>query len=90
MQNKIRRLYLTDCFTVMLFLVLFWAIIVFVAFNVVTLTITTLIRSIIISTTALIIAFGTSSSLAVLAHLKKNQQEVYLQEITSQQNQHPS
>lgn len=86
MEKKIRKLYLIDFSTVMVFLSLFWMLILFVALNVIALALSTVIRNLILITTALIIIFGTACSLAVIVHLKKNQTRIYTEEIMSYQN----
>jgi len=69
-----------------IFLAFFWLLLIYIAFNVVTLAPDQAVKSVIIASAALIIAFGTASSIAVLIHLRRNQRSVYVQELLSYEN----
>lgn len=86
MEKKIQKLYSTDCITMIVFLALFCLLLVYITFNVLTLAPDHAVRGVIIAAAALIIAFGTASSMAVLIHLRKNQRQIYVQELLSYEN----
>lgn len=83
MEKKIQKLYTTDCVTMMLFLAIFWLLLIYIAFNVIALASEPAVKGVIIAAAALIAAFGTASSIAVLVHLRKNQRQIYVEELLS-------
>lgn len=83
MEKKIQMLYSTDWITMIVFLVLFCLLLIYIAFNVLTLAPDLAVRGVIITSAALIISFGIASSTAVLIHLRKNQRQVYIEELLS-------
>ena len=90
MEKKIQQLYSTDWITMIVFLALFCLLLVYITFNVLTLAPDHAVRGVIIAAAALIIAFGTASSVAVLIHLRKNQRQIYVQELLSYENEKAS
>ena len=88
MNTKIQKLYRTDFVTMVIFMVSFSSLLIYIALNVSALVTDALIRTIILAAAALIVAFGLASSIAVLAHLKKNQRQVYVQELLSYGHEH--
>ncbi|SCZ81013.1 hypothetical protein [Acidaminobacter hydrogenoformans] len=83
MEKKIQKLYSTDCVTMMLFLAIFWLLLIYIAFNVIAIVSDPAVKGVIIVAAALIAAFGTASSIAVLVHLRKNQRQIYVEELLS-------
>lgn len=81
MQNKILKMYRTDCATMLVFLASFWALLLFTAFQVLPLAPSASAKSIILAVAALVAVFGSSSSIAVLIHLTKNQRQIYVEEL---------
>lgn len=81
MQHKILKMYRTDCATMLVFLATFWALLLFTAFQVVPLAPTSSAKVIILAVVTLVAVFGSSSSIAVLVHLTKNQRQIYIEEL---------
>jgi phosphoglycerol transferase MdoB-like AlkP superfamily enzyme len=83
LNQKIEKLYWTDIITMVSFLIVFSLLLIYIAWKVLALAPDALVRSIILIAAGLIITFGLASSMAVLIHLKKNQRQVYVQELLS-------
>jgi hypothetical protein len=67
----------------MLFLASFCLLLVYITFNVLALTPEPAVKGVVIAAAALIVTFGTASSIAVLIHLRKNQRQIYVEELLS-------
>ncbi len=83
MEKKIQKLYTTDCVTMMIFLASFCLLLVYITFNVLALTSEPAVKGVVIAAAVLIVAFGMASSIAVLIHLRKNQRQIYVEELLS-------
>lgn len=83
MEKKIQKLYATDCVTMMIFLASFCLLLVYITFNVLALTSEPAVKGVVIAAAVLIVAFGMASSIAVLIHLRKNQRQIYVEELLS-------
>ena len=81
MEKKIQKLYTTDCVTMMIFLASFCLLLVYITFNVLALTSEPAVKGVVIAAAVLIVAFGMASSIAVLIHLRKNQRQIYVEEL---------
>lgn len=83
MEKKIQKLYSTDCVTMIVFLAIFWLLLIYITINVIALVSEPAVKGVVIAAAGLIAAFGTASSIAVLIHLRKNQRQIYVEELLS-------
>ncbi|MBK5261702.1 MAG: hypothetical protein JJE17_03900 [Peptostreptococcaceae bacterium] len=81
MENKIQKLYRTDCATMLIILTVFGILLAFITLNVVPLTSDVASKGLIMGAAALVAVFGTASSFAVLIHLKKSKRQIYVEDL---------
>ncbi len=81
MENKIKKLYLQDCIIVLIFMIVLWSILVYVLSKVVLIAPGTTVKMFVIFIGIMAGTFATAAMVAVLVHLKKNQKQLYTEEI---------
>ena len=86
MEAKIRKMYMADCAIILLFIIGLCSVLVYITSKVAPLVSEISVLGAIFIAFALVIIFGTASSIAVLSHLKKNQRQIYLPEIICYKN----
>ena len=80
-ENQVDKKCLKDCFSILFVLIAMWTVLTIVIFNIRDLVESNTLRLIITTTGILVGAFATSSSLAVINHLRKNKNNLYQDEI---------
>ncbi|MFA9423300.1 MAG: hypothetical protein ACERLG_06965 [Sedimentibacter sp.] len=81
MENQIKKMYTTDCVAIISIMAILWTILTIVMFNISGIVENQNLRMIIFAIGILVGAFATASSVAVIIHLKKNQNNLYKDEI---------
>lgn len=85
MQNKIKQMYRRDCFIIFIVMLFLWIELGYVIFDVSTISPTFIVKIIVILTGSMVGAFSTAASIAVLVHLRKSRQELYMEDISNSQ-----
>lgn len=86
MESKINVLFFKDCAVVFMTMVILWVILSFVMIQVSCITPNIMIKTVILCAGIIAGIFSTASSLAVVIHLKRNQKELYLKEVSLEQS----
>jgi len=86
MESRIKRMYFQDCAVIVIFMAILWLLLIFAVTKVSVIAPTRTVSMIIIIVGLAAGAFATASSIAVLSHLKKNQRQLYVEEILSYEN----
>lgn len=81
MKKRIKMMYFQDRMVIFSFMISFWAILSYVMVNISYLDIDYTIKLIILLAGILAGIFGTTALIAVLIHLKKNCDELYMQDV---------
>lgn len=77
MESQIKKKYLMDCAIIMFVMIILWAVIIIVMLNISGIAPNRTLRIIIFTIGMLVGIFATASSVAVIIHLKKNQNYLY-------------
>lgn len=82
LDKRIGDMYRQDCIIITIAVVILWSVLSYVILNVSRLSENHSMGLIIASVGVVVCVFGTASSKAVLSHLKKNKETIYLEDIT--------
>jgi len=83
MENKIQKMYLIDCITIIGFMVALWIIVCGVILQVLPLSSNSTIKMVIALTGTVVVLSSTAALIAVLNHLKNKKIELYKEDITA-------
>ena len=83
MESKIKKMYLGDSLAIILAMLTLWLFLIYIIPEVLGIAPQHMMKMTIAIVGVALGAFASSSSLAVLVHLKKNQKELYAQELSS-------
>ena len=81
MTPAIQRLFLSDCTAIGVSIVALWSMIAFVASAVSTVVEDHLLHTLLLTSAVLISLFATSALVAVIIHIRKNRNTIYLEDI---------
>jgi hypothetical protein len=81
MEKRVVRMYLVDCATIMVSMVLTWAVMALVLRTVLGLTSDLAVRATIEIAAATAAVFATSALIAVLVHLRRNRETLYAEDV---------
>lgn len=87
MDKKIRRMYLQDCFTILTFMIFMWVVFAYVIGIVSSVVNNHLLATAIIVIGVFTVLFASSTMFAVLVHLKKNRDKLYMEDICNYEKQ---
>ncbi|MFT5874588.1 MAG: energy-coupling factor transporter transmembrane protein EcfT [Clostridium sp.] len=83
MEIKIKKMYWQDCITIFTFMVILWIVLAYVIINVSAISPTIMVKIIAIITGSIAGAFSTTALIAVLVHLRKNGQQLYMEDLSN-------
>lgn len=81
LKKKIQRLFISDCAAIAISMVALWAMVTFTMTAVRVIAPSPMVEALIVSSALLICLFATASLAAVFAHVKKNREPIYTEDI---------